>query len=221
MRFFAWLFITAALPLTSFAQYSTYVGLNFTPLIIKTYEAHLEKRVTKSASLEVGTGFRLQNRELNGELILPAMKSYVAKRNFGAFVTVGGRIYNWDKYEYPYFGLHLIASYYNEDIVFARADSAGVVYDIRPSKGVSFGVSGVLGMVLNLPGRFKLDIAGQMTYHKVRDRAKDAPPNYYLAGMGYNTYATSFEIPSLLFQPVVTLKYDIVKNRRDELRKQE
>lgn len=219
MRIYPLLFLF--LPLFAHAQYSTYVGLNFTPLIIRTAEFHYEKRVSEHISLEGRTGIRLQNRDTADlDLLMPALKSYIGTHNFATFVAAGARFYNWDQWDYPYIAIHVIGTYYNEENVL-RDYINPASYILSKTSGMRFGLSGTMGMVLNLPWRFKLDLAGQMTLHRPRTVRGTDPYNYFLAGMGYNTYATSFEIPPLLFQPVVTLKYDLSQNKRDQLHNQD
>lgn len=216
MKFFCWL-IALCVPQLVFCQYSRYVGINFTPTVLKTYEFRYEQRIRPGISLEGGIATRIQNRELGKDLLVGAFEPYVAKHNFGIGAAAGVRLYNWDEYEYPYWNVMLTTAYFNEGIVIE--DTLGAPISVDKQQGMRLGLTSTLGMVLNLPGQFKLDVGIQAGYTPPR---KAPPLNYYLPAFGYNTYGGALlAIPGLHLQPVLTLKYDLVRDKHDEIKKQE
>ena len=203
------------IPIFSAAQKKSYLGINVTPLVINTVDARYERQVGKHFALQAGTGFRLQNRDSSVIPPFGFLKSFVELHNYGAFLSGGVRVFDRNSTEYPYVAFDLIGAYFDEKI---QSDDGSGGTRVWSASGLKAGGTLTIGFVTELLSRVHLDVALQFGYAPPRDDLNA----YYLPGMGYSTYGLGIiGVRGGHLQPIVNLKYNLVKDPRQRIREME
>lgn len=201
-------------PLALFAQPRTYVGLNVAPLAVGTFDLRIERQMDPGVNLQIGAGFRASVRDTNESAFFPALNRFSALRNRGGFLSLGLRVFEQNPYEFPYASVDVIAAYYREQVY----AGSGLSTEIQ---GFDLGATLTLGFVFRLFPRMFADLGLQGGYMTPR-RQLPTPPDYYVPGAGYSTFGFDLlSIRGLHLQPVLTLKYNLVRDRRDLIREKE
>lgn len=212
-RFLLWSFLLG-LPLLGIGQRRTYLGLNLAPLVMGTADLRLETMLHPKVSLQLAGGARWQGR-VNGDTnSLGFLGDYTAQRNRAVFLGVGARFVHQDPldYEYPFMAIDLTGMYLHDD--YLARDPQGQLTAME-TKGFHWGASFSMGFVLRLAENLRLDLAGQMAYSPARPEFLA----YYLPNVGYTTFGYSYiGAKSFHLQPIVTLKYNIIKGQRQRIR---
>ncbi len=204
------------LPLCLLAQQRTLVGLNFSPLLINTLDLRVERQVHPNVSLQFATGFRQQKVGENNLPRVSLLKDYIHVRDQGAFLSVGGRLFNAtpNSYEYPYVSLDLTGAYYKDSYI----NHPDFDDPVKTFQGWKLGGSMSLGFVIYLANRLYLDLGLQLGYSPMRPYTE----SYYLGGLGYTTFGPNrFSWEGAHFQPIITLKYVVLRDKRDRIRDQD
>ncbi len=203
------------IPVFSAAQKKSYLGINVTPLVINTVDMRYERQVAKHFALQAGAGFRFQNRDSSVIPPFGFLKNYVELHNYGAFLSAGGRVFDRNSTEYPYIAFDLIGAYFDEKI---QSDDGNGGTRVWNASGLKTGGTLTIGFVTELFDRVHLDVALQFGYAPPRDDLNA----YYLPGMGYSTYGLGIiGVRGGHLQPIVNLKYNLVKDPRQRIREME
>lgn len=207
------------LPFCIHAQPKTDLGVNMAALMMGTGDIRATMQMTPGISLELGAGVRNQNR--NREGVAPgfqALGDFIQQKNRAAYFSVGGRLINphEDVYEYPYMGFHLTGVWYQENLL-PEDPLHGNPASVSTS-GFKLGASTTIGFSLRISNILYIDLAAQMGYSKPR---KDLLA-YYLPGLGFSTFGYGYiGVRGGHLQPVITLRYTIIKDRRMRIREME
>ncbi len=203
------------IPLLTVAQKKSYLGINVTPIIINTLDIRYERQLNRFFALQIGGGVRMQNRDSSTIPPFGFLKDYVELHNYGAYLSAGGRLFDRNSTEYPYVALDLIGSYYDEHI---QGDDGNGGVTIWDADGFKMGGTVTVGFVTELFKRVHMDVALQFGYAPPREDLNA----YYLPGFGYSTYGLGIiGVKGGHLQPIVNLKYDLFKDRRQRLREME
>ena len=204
--------------LLAIGQGNVHLGLNASPLIINTIDLQTEIQMNSSFALQIGAGFRYQNRREVDPSGAGFLTEYMAVRNLGSFLSIGGRIFNANEWDYPYLSLDLVGSYFNEEI--RLPNNPGPNPQTRKVNGFKLGAKLTMGFMIRLSERYYLDLGMQMGYSP--SRPKEDVLAYYLTGLGFSTFGLGrIGVDGGHFQPVVTLKYNLVKGKRQRIREME
>ncbi len=204
-----------AVPAMLPAQSRTYLTCNAPALLIGTLDLELEQQLSRTLSWQLSGGFRSQRLGPDGKPLLSLLTDYVQLRNQGAFLGAGIRLSDpfFNDYEYPFICLDLVGSYFNEDI--AIRPSPRQPFETQRVQGVRFGVVATLGFTLRLSERFYFEPALQLAYSPPRSDLLA----YYLPGIGYTLFGYGFlGFPGAHMQPLLSLKYTLIRSQRDRLR---
>lgn len=194
-------------------QSQTYVGINVSPLLVNTLDARWEHQFNANLAIQGAVGFRSQDRAQGEFPRIAPLKDYVQFRNNAFFFSVGGRIFNRMLPKYPYIALDFTGVYYDE-LIQPRSSSV----KIQEVSNFKVGTTLTIGMVSQLFPRFYVDFGLQFGYASPRDELLV----YYLPGMGYTTFGFGkYGVEGGLVQPVITLKYDLFKDKRQRIREME
>ena len=200
--------------LLAVGQGNIHLGLNASPLIINTIDLQTELQISSNFALQIGLGGRYQNRKEPDPAGSGFLSEYVAARNHGAFLSVGGRIFNFSEWDYPYFALDVVGSYFNEEILLPNSPAPNP--QTRKVQGLKLGVAATMGFMIRLSDRYYLDLGMKMGYSP--PRPKEDVLAYYLTGMGFSTFGLGrLGVDGGHFQPVVTLKYNLIKGKRQRI----
>jgi hypothetical protein len=196
-------------------QKNLFLGINLMPLLLNTLDVRIEPRISRYLSLQFGSGFRYQNIEGKNKSTFNILENYVGLKNFALFATAGARVYDDSAWEYPYFAVDLSGAYYRDKRPI-NFDVNGMARDTLSTKGFSLGISGTLGFVIRVSKRTKMDLAIQAGYSPFREDIR----TYYLPTMGFSTFGNIDRLSAkgLMVQPIITMKYDLVKDKRDRIR---
>ncbi|MEL6671946.1 MAG: DUF3575 domain-containing protein [Bacteroidota bacterium] len=200
----------------AYSQGDIHIGLQLSPLLIRTVDLHVEQQLTSFFSWEGGLGFRQQTLQ-NGEPARFAfIENYIQPRNQSAFLRVGGRFYNQIDWDYPYIAVNLTGSYFSEEI----NPTQGTTGPTREVRGWQWGMSTTIGFVIRVSERWHLDLGMQMGY--ANPRPKDDVLAYYTPGLGYSSFGLGrIGVDGGHFQPVICLKYNVVQDKRKKIRDME
>ncbi|MEL6649486.1 MAG: hypothetical protein AAFQ87_01650 [Bacteroidota bacterium] len=204
------------IPLYLWAQERTFVGLNLAPLLINTVDIQAERQLSPVFNLQLAAGFRVQRVGLENTPRVSLLQNYINVANDGLFLSVGGRLFNdsANPYEYPYIALNLNTNWYRDRVYQDQLPNPA----IESYQGWKLGGTFTLGFVIYVMKRVYVDLGLQLAYSPMREDML----SYYLGGMGYTTFgANRFSLEGAHFQPVITLKYEIVQDRRARLREKE
>lgn len=197
------------LPLWGWTQSDTYVGINLSPIIFRTLELHLERRVTQGLALQFGVGIRAQSRNVGELLRFSALQGYVQPRNRAVAFSGGARFFNGKDLEYPYIAVDIIGGYYAETLEIKDAGTGSL--STREVNGFKWGASFTIGYVAWLSHRMQLDLGLQIGYSPPREEVLA----YYLPTLGFTTFGFDFiGVKGGHVQPMITFKYNLVRNRR-------
>ena len=203
------------IPLLACSQGNTYIGLNFSPLIVNALDVRFESQLSPNFSLQLSSGFRYQNRD-NGEPPgTGLLQGYSGLRNLGLHLAVGGRFFNRTEWEYPYIAFDVIGAYYKEKIV--PLNTTPPAPQSRNVSGLKLGGSLTIGFMIKVAERFYLDLGMQMGYSPPRPKSDVLA--YYLPGMGYSTFGFGrVGVDGGHFQPIIGLKYVLSRDKRERIR---
>lgn len=204
------------LPLGLFAQKRTVVGVNFSPLLINTLDLRVEQQMNSIFSFQFAAGFRSQTVGENNSPRIDLLRDYIHVEDRGLFLSVGGRIFNSspETYEYPYIALDLTGVYF-KDVFSNHPDFTEPLKTFADWK---LGGSMTLGFVITISNRLYADLALQLGYSPMRPYAE----SYYLGGLGYTTFGPNrFSFEGAHFQPIITLKYVLLRDKRERIRDKE
>ncbi len=199
------------LPLMSYGQRKTSLGLNLVPLMVNGMEVKFERQLAPNLALQLGSGFRSQNRKPEDIDKNRLLDPYVQEKNANAFISAGVKLFEPNLSEYPYLGVLLTGMYYNE--TYLNTDMQQLHSD-----GLSWGFTFNLGYVFSLGKRLSLDLGMQIGY---------APPrttdhNYYYMGIGFTTLALDvIGYPGGHIQPLATVSYTIIRDPRSRILEKE
>jgi hypothetical protein len=204
------------LPMCLLAQRRTHLGFNLAPLLINTVDLRLEQQLFPTFSLQLAAGLRYQKVGESNSPRVSLLHDYIHVRDFGAFFSIGGRIFNStaNEYEFPYVSFDLTSAYFKD--VFSNHPDFNE--PLSTFQGWKLGGSVSLGFVIKLGERFYTDLGLQLGYSPMRQYSQ----SYYLGGLGYTTFGPNrFSFEGAHFQPIVTLKYVILQDKRDRIHEQD
>lgn len=210
-----WVFLPLfLLSCTIYGQRSLQLGLNVTPLIMNTVELRGEYDLTSHIALQGGAGFRAHARNESAIIRIQALQSYVQERNQAAFISLGGRIFNAEDnpYEVPFIGLSVTLGYYRDEILETDRGPSPPVTQI--AEGFQIGLSANIGFDIRISSKLHLDLAMQMGYSPPREELLQ----YYNSGLGFSTYGPGvLGVKGGHLQPQITLKYTVIKDKRQRI----
>ncbi len=214
LRLVGLLLVSSCVCTPIFAQKNTYIGLNAASLAVSTADFRFERHVTSSLAVQAAGGFRFQQRDPGTKTFFQGLNDYVQYRNRSGFISAGLRLYesNAGRYDYPFLALDVSGIHYQDQVLL---NPGSLSPEIQTAAGWTWGVNATMGFVIRLGGRFDLDLALQMGY---------APPRedliaYYYPGVGYSTFGYSvIGFKGGHIQPLLSLKYQIVKDPRQRIR---
>ncbi|RMG22982.1 MAG: hypothetical protein D6730_15450 [Bacteroidetes bacterium] len=210
--------ISLVVPLLLCAQKRTYIGVNITPVILNTLDVRAEHQVNRFFSIQMAAGFRAQSRDSVWRPRVRALEDFIHLRDQALFLSVGARLFDRPARfatEYPYISFELVGVYYNEEVII-RSDFQPPV-KLYP-KGAKLGASVQIGFVSELMNRVHVDFALQMGYSKPRSDLL----SYYLPSMGYTVFGLDIiGVKGGHLQPIITIKYNLVKDKRRRIREKE
>lgn len=199
------------LPALCLGQKKTTLGLNLAPLVVNGVDVKLEKHVLHNLSLQVGAGFRVQNRSLQDVEKVRLLDRFIHERNASAFISTGFRVFDPSLNEYPYVGIQVTGIYYNE--TYKHTDQ-----EFIQNKGLGWGFTFNLGYLFKLGKRLSLDLGMQIGYAPPRND----PKFYYYSGIGYTTRGLDvIGYEGGHIQPVLMVKYTILRDPRSKILEQE
>ncbi len=214
-----WLiYISLVFPLILLGQNRTYIGINVTPVILNTLDIKAEHELTRYFSLQMAMGFRAQSRDSTWQPRVRALRDFIHLKDQAAFISLGARLFDrperWAT-EYPYISFELVGAYYNE---WYRLGNEPAVLQKINARGLKFGGNVQIGFVSELMDRIHVDFALQMGYSKAR---KDLL-SYYFPSMGYTVFGLDIiGVKGGHLQPIITIKYNLVKDKRKRIREKE
>ena len=211
------LLIYLVVPFIVPGQNRTYVGINVTPLILNTLDIRAEHQLTRYFSVQMGVGFRAQSRDSTWQPRVKALQDFIHLKDQAAFLSIGARLFDrperWAT-EYPYISFELVGAYYNEWYLPYNEPNMPTKINAR---GAKFGGSVQIGFVSELVDRLHVDVALQMGYSKARP--SDDLLSYYIPSMGYTVFGLDIiGVKGGHLQPIITIKYNLVKDKRKRIR---
>ncbi|TAE50867.1 MAG: hypothetical protein EAZ89_11190 [Bacteroidetes bacterium] len=200
-------------PFLIHAQVRTHLGVNLTSLPLQTLDLRADFELAKNFALQIGSGFRYQQHSVDQPPRLSVLNNYIQLKNTSAFLSVGGRIFNRiGLYDYPYMSFDVTGVYFDESIK-TYDDVSNSIIPMEVS-GFRLGASATLGFVIRITPRLFTDLGLQFGYAKPREELV----SYFFPGMGYSTYGYGIlGVRGGHINPVVSLKYNIVQDRRQRL----
>ncbi|MDX2245391.1 MAG: hypothetical protein SF052_01340 [Bacteroidia bacterium] len=214
------LVVLLLLPFCIYAQPKTDLGVNLAALMMGTGDVRADIHLTPGVALQLGAGVRNQNRNSEGKApSFQALGDFIQQKNRAAYFSVGSRLTNpqEDVYEYPYMGFHLTGVWYQENLL-PEDPLNGNPAVVHSTSGFKLGISTTIGFSLRLTSTLYADLAVQMGYSKPREDLLA----YYLPGLGYSTFGYGYiGVKGGHLQPVITLRYTIIKDRRMRIREME
>jgi len=195
------------------SQRNIYLGVNLSPLLLNTLDIRFEYQTSNFFAIQLATGLRVQNRELEEVPRLAPLKDYIQPENKAIFLSIGARLTGPRVNNYPYIAVDITHVHYWEEVI---PRIQGGKPPIRTVNDTNLGATFTIGIVNRIYDRLELDAGIQFGF---------APPRsdllaYYYPGMGYTTFGFSrYGIEGGHFQPILTLKYNLIKNRRQQLRR--
>ena len=200
---------------TVYAQKKTFVGLNLAPLLVNTYDIRLEHQLSPHFAIQGAIGFRKQQRSAGENPRIVPLKDYIQFENQAISFSFGGRIFNRSALKYPYIALDITGVYYDE-LIEPRIINGG--QNVLSVENFKIGSTVTIGMVSRLFSRVELDMGLQFGYAGPRDELLA----YYFPGMGYTTFGFGrYGVEGGHLQPIVTIRYDLIKDKRSRIRQME
>lgn len=186
------------------AQKKSWISLDLAPSLMGTYSLKYEKQLSHISSVEVGGGFRYQSIDTGQTASIRSLQRFRGLSNKAQFITLGIRFFEDNLYEHPYLSAHFAAVHYKETVL-----TEAIVFE--EVSGFNIGISMSLGVDFKLSDRLRIDLAFQGSYSPPRE----IPLNYYLPGIGYNTFSLNLiAVPGLHIQPVLAIRYQLKKDKR-------
>lgn len=194
-----------------FAQEATWLGLQVTPLAIGTLDLQLERQLTPTASLHVGMGVRTQQIDRR-EPRVKLLSDFSNVGNTATYTSLGLRLFNPETgTDFPYVQFGLTGVWYRDQYLTLLGEQ-------KISQGIAWGPSATIGYLIHFDKRWELDLGLQMGYSASRQDLLA----YYYPGLGYSTFGPGrYGVKGGHVQPVVTLRYKIIQNKRERIREME
>lgn len=208
--------VLLVIPLHIFGQKKIHLGVNLTPLLINTIDLSGEIQISNFLAVQGRMGGRFQQQKELDSPRLSFLSDYTQKKNQAAFLSLGARFFNLvpTEYEYPYIAFDFIGVYYSETILDVAATGSGISI-FEDVNGIRAGVSFTLGFVWRLSNRLYLDMGLQLGYASPRKEIN----SYFFPGLGYSTFGIGvLSIKGGHIQPLISLKYNIFKDKRQRIR---
>lgn len=188
-----------------------YVGINVAPLLVNTLDLRIEYPVSDFWALEGGLGFRVQSRDIDETPRIAPLKDYIQPKNRAAFLTLGARVFTRSTINYPYIAFNFSMIRYSEEVI-PRNSPASLPINVEDN---IWATTLTVGLVSSLAPRWDLDVGIQFGYSPPREDLLA----YYYPGAGYTSFGFGkWGVEGGHFQPVVTFKYNLAKNKRWRLR---
>jgi len=205
------MYVLLLLPITTWGQKNMYLGINVAPWLVNTLDIRGEYQVTSFLAVEAAGGFRIQGRDIGQTPRIAPLKDYIQPKNRAAFFSMGLRIFSASTGNYPYISWQLSTLRYDEDIVPRNSTGTQPVNVVENIWATTLTV----GFVSTLSPRWDLDVGIQFGFSPPRDDLLA----YYYPGVGYTSFGFGkWGVEGGHFQPVVTLKYNLIKNKRWRIR---
>ncbi|GAB4403586.1 MAG: hypothetical protein OHK0039_02960 [Bacteroidia bacterium] len=184
-------------------------------MLINTLEVRGEMKINEGLHVQATTGLRLQHRNVADPYRSRFLAPFVQEQNRAFFVAVGGRLINPadNRYDFPFIAFDLVLLRYDE-IVFVPGQGGMLPTSVHV-RGWQPGATATIGFDIYISKRWRADLALQMGY---------APPRkdlleYYAPGMGYSTFGRGIiGVKGGHIQPQLSLKYNIIKDKRQIIR---
>ena len=184
-----------------------YVGINVAPLLVNTLDLRFEYPASNFWALEGGFGFRTQSRGINETPRIAPLKDYIQPSNRAAFLLLGARIFSQNSINYPYISFNFSMIRYEENI-FPR--NSTTTQPVSVANNI-WATTLTVGLVSRLAPRWDLDVGIQFGYSPPREDLLA----YYYPGAGYTSFGFGkWGVEGGHFQPVLTFKYNLAKNKR-------
>jgi hypothetical protein len=201
------------IPATLFSQKNLYLGWNIPPVLVGTIDLRIEQQLGRNIAFQGGLGFRTQGRDTNETAFISALNRYSAVKNRALYFSAGIRAFERSPAEYPYLAFDIVGVYYDERVLTQNLE-------LRDVNGFKIGGALTLGFVSRITKRLSLDVALRLGYSPPRPSTDVF--NYYLPGLGYNTAGFNvLSVPGGHIDPILTLKYNLIKSRRDKIKEKD
>lgn len=202
------------LPFALYGQKSLQLGVNITPLVMNTLEVRGDIGINRNFSIQTAAGFRTQTRNESAVIRVQALQGYIQEQNRAGFISVGGRLFNAEDnpYEVPFIGVSLTMAYYSDKIL--ETDRGPNAPPPILSEGLQIGATANIGFSIRINADLYLDLAMQMGYSPARRDLLQ----YYFPGAGYSTFGPGvLGVKGGHLQPQITLKYTVIKDKRQRI----
>lgn len=211
-------YVLLLIPCSLFAQDNAYLGINLPALLINTADFRFERQVTSKFAFQMGMGFRLQSRDSTWDPGFKPIGEFSNLKNHAAYLAVGGRLFDEPprfNTDFPYVSFEWVGAYYNETFIQRREPLQPQIVE---AKGVKWGVSVQAGFVTEITKRLYLDVALQVGYSAPRPDLL----GYYIPNLGYTLFGIDLvSIKGAHFQPIITAKYLLKKDKRRRIRERQ
>lgn len=205
------LYALLLLPFLMWGQRDIYIGINVAPILVNTLDIRFEYPTTPFLALEGGIGFRAQGREIDETPRIAPLKDYIQPKNRATFLSLGARVFNAQTGNYPYISVNFSMIRYTEEI-WPRNTTPTQPIEVQDNV---WATTLTIGLVSSLGPRWDLDLGIQFGYSPPRENLLA----YYYPGAGYTSFGFGkWGVEGGHFQPIVTFKYNLVKNRRYRIR---
>ena len=132
------------------AQEATWLGIQVTPLAIGTLDLHLERQLTPTISIHVGTGLRSQQIDRR-EPRVKLLSDFSNLGNTAAYTSLGLRLANPETgTDYPYVRFGLTG-------VWFRDHFQTILGEQKRTQGIAWGPSATIGYLIHFDNRWELD----------------------------------------------------------------
>jgi len=206
------MYVVLLFPVLCWAQRNTYVGINIAPLLVNTLDLRFEHQINPLLSLQLATGMRFQQISPGETPRIAPLEDYLQPENKAIFLSLGARLTGPQTTDYPYISFDITHVHYWEEIVPRIPNGTQGFTSVNDTK---LGAMVTIGMISRITARLFLDVGIQFGYAQPRNDLLA----YYFPGMGYTTFGFSkYGVEGGHFQPILTLKYNLIKNRRMRLR---
>ncbi len=206
------MYVVLLFPVLCWAQRNTYIGINIAPLLVNTLDLRFEHQINHFISLQLATGMRFQQISPGETPRIAPLEDYLQPENKAISLSLGVRLTGPQPSDYPYISFDITHVHYWEEIIPRIPNRNQGFTSVNDTK---LGLMITIGMVNRITPRLFLDVGIQFGYAQPRSDLLA----YYFPGMGYTTFGfIKYGVEGGHFQPILTLKYNLVKNRRMRLR---
>ncbi|MEO1805480.1 MAG: DUF3575 domain-containing protein [Bacteroidota bacterium] len=206
----------------TFGQVRTHLGMNIPALLMGTLDLQAEMALASKLSLHLGSAIRVDGQNSVDPTAGSFLRDYTHIRDRSMSLSVGIRLFDESAsyYQYPYMTFSAVGVYY-EDLVQYVDPQDNTSLIIGDFQGVKLGGTATIGVVVIITDHITLDLAAQMGYIRPRTDIPSFVP-YYFPGMGYSTFGLGvLGVEGGHIQPIISLRYNIVRDKRQRIHDKE